>query len=81
MVIKETKIINGKEFTHTYSDTGMMIMRDGIRYAAAYDPIDTNRTYTETDIPINSREDPEMLKRLGVKRANNTITNWSGLRR
>lgn len=39
---------------HTWSDLGMKI-HGGIPesdYDEAYDPIDSGRTYTETDIPI-----------------------------
>lgn len=46
-IIKETLI-------RTYSDQGMKIERDGIRYDEAVDPIDMNRVYTETDEPIDS---------------------------
>lgn len=33
----------------TYSDAGMKIERDGVRYDEAIDPVDSGRTYTETD--------------------------------
>ena len=38
----------------TYSDTGMQIIQDGtgILYEEAVDPVEINRTYTESDIPI-----------------------------
>lgn len=42
----------------TYSDAGMKIERDGIRYDEAVDPISTGRTYTETDEPIETLEIP-----------------------
>ena len=41
-------------FVYTYSDLGMKI-HGGVPqgdYDEAYDPIDSGRTYTETDIPI-----------------------------
>lgn len=47
--------INGN-IIHTWSDLGMKI-HGGFPeadYNEAYDPIDSNRTYTETDIPIES---------------------------
>ncbi len=44
-----TEEIRGIEFKKTYSDAGYMIERGGIRYGVAYDPIDSDRTYTETD--------------------------------
>ena len=33
----------------TYSDTGMKIERDGVRYGEAIDPAALNRQYIETD--------------------------------
>ena len=49
MIKIETEEIRGIEFKKTYSTTGYMIERDGVRYGVAYDPIDTDRIYTETD--------------------------------
>ena len=40
----------------TYSDRGMMIERDGVRYEEAVDPAELNRQYTETDEPITSEQ-------------------------
>lgn len=51
-MIKIEKItINGRELTRTYSDSGYMIERDGVRYAEAIDPAELGRTYVETDEP------------------------------
>ena len=52
MIIQTTKEINGVTFTYTYSDSGNMIERDGVRYSEAVDPLDSGRLYTETDEPI-----------------------------
>ena len=41
-----------EELNRTYSDAGMMIERDGVRYSEAIDPAELGRTYTETDEPI-----------------------------
>lgn len=41
----------------TYSDKGMMVERDGIRYSEAIDPAELNRQYTETDEPIEVEVD------------------------
>ena len=49
MIIQTTKEINGVIFTYTYSDSGNMIERDGVRYSEAVDPLDSGRLYTETD--------------------------------
>ena len=43
---------DGVVLNQTYSDIGMMIERDGVRYSKAIDPAELNRKYTETDEPI-----------------------------
>ena len=43
---------DGVKLNRTYSDSGMMITRDGICYSEAVDPAHLNRTYTETSIPV-----------------------------
>lgn len=43
---------DGVVLNRTYSDQGLMIEREGIRYSEAIDPADLNRQYTETDEPI-----------------------------
>ena len=52
MIVVENVTINGKEFTKTYSISGMMIERDGVRYEEAIDPAGSGRLYTETNEPI-----------------------------
>ena len=49
MIIKEQLTINGKAFIKTYSDKGVMVERDGERYAEAIDLEYLKREYTETD--------------------------------
>ena len=53
MIIQTTKEINGVLYDCTYSDSGYMIERDGMRYSEAVDPLDSGRLYTETDEPID----------------------------
>ena len=53
MIIQTTKEINGIVYSYTYSDSGYMIERDGVRYSEAVDPLDSGRLYTETDEPID----------------------------
>lgn len=48
---------DGVALNRTYSDKGMMIEREGIRYEEAVDPAELNRQYTETDEPIDAIED------------------------
>ncbi len=53
MAIKtETVTINGKQLRRTVSDANKYIMRGGMKYAEAVDPLDTDREYTETDETI-----------------------------
>ena len=56
MLYIETVTIGGRQYRRTYSDT-YKIARDGIEYDEAIDPIDTERTYTETDTPKTETEE------------------------
>lgn len=47
---------DGVVLNRTYSDQGMMIERDGVRYSEAIDPAGLGRVYTETDEPIEATE-------------------------
>lgn len=40
---------DGVILNRTYSDAGMMIEREGVRYEEAIDPADLNRVYIETE--------------------------------
>lgn len=72
MIKTEQLTINDKQFTKSYSDSGYMIERDGVRYGEAIDPSEYGRTYTETDIPIEGEtgltvsDTLEMLSEMGV---------------
>ena len=57
LIIQTTQEINGVVYAYTYSDSGFMIERDGVRDSEAVDALDSGRVYTETDEPI---ETPEM---------------------
>lgn len=48
---------DGVVLNRTYSDIGMMIERDGVRYSEAVDPAELNRQYTETDEPTEVVEE------------------------
>lgn len=50
---------DGVVLNRTYSDTEMMIERDGVRYSEAIDPADLGRVYTETEEPIELEEETE----------------------
>ena len=56
MIVTESQTINGRSLTKTYSDAGYMIERDGVRYGEAIDPAEFDRTYIETDEPIDAVE-------------------------
>lgn len=45
---------DGVVLNRTYSDSGFMIERDGMRYSEAIDPAELNRVYTETNEPIET---------------------------
>lgn len=57
MIIRENLTIGGRAFIKTYSDQGMMVERDGVRYSEAIDPAEFGRQYTETDEPIVKEEE------------------------
>lgn len=48
---------DGVVLSRTYSDSGMMIERDGVRYSEAVDPAELNRKYIETDEPIEAADE------------------------
>ena len=54
MIYIETITLNGKQYDRTYSAT-YYIERDGAQYVEAVDPLNSDRQYTETDIPLPER--------------------------
>ena len=50
MIITERVTIRDREFIRTYSDEGRYVVRDGVSYSEAIDPIGTGRVYTEGEI-------------------------------
>lgn len=50
MIITEPVTIRNRDFIRTYSDEGRYVVRDGVSYSEAIDPIGTGRVYTEGDI-------------------------------
>lgn len=57
----------------TYSDSGYMVERDGVRYSEAIDPADLDRTYIETDELIEDETEAteedyqDALREMGVE--------------
>lgn len=64
MIKTEAITINNRTLVHTYSDANLMIKQDGTGavYSEAYDPADSERTYTETDEIIEGETDTEDYK-------------------
>lgn len=57
MIIVENKAMNGKEFKHTYSNSGMKIKRENVLYDEAYDPVGFDRKYEETYKAVGEEEE------------------------
>lgn len=75
MIVRERFQWDGRWLVKTYSNSGYMVRQDetGDLYAEATDPEEMGRTYIETNIPIESDEQPaeeedflEALVRFGV---------------
>ena len=56
MLITELIEINNTTYIRNYSDQGLFIERDGIKYAVDIDPVGTDRIYTETEEVIPNYE-------------------------
>ena len=50
MIVCENIPINGREYVRTYSDAGRYVIRDGISYSEAIDPVEYGRVYTEGEL-------------------------------
>ena len=62
-IVQEHFTLNEQDFIRTYSDAGMLIhggMPEG-DYSEATDPAEFNRTYTETNIPIEGESDADEI--------------------
>ena len=62
-IVHELFYIGEKEFIRTYSDAGMKVhggFPEG-DYDEAIDPAEFNRTYTETDIPVDDETTAEEI--------------------
>lgn len=56
MIVTEQVTINNRDFIRTYSDEGRYVVRDGVSYSEAVDPIGTGRVYTEGEIMPEAME-------------------------
>ena len=65
MIVQEYFTVDDKDFIRTYSNAGMMI-HGGMPeddYDEATDPAEFGRTYTETDIPVETDESTELANK------------------
>lgn len=64
MIKTENIYVNGRTLVRTYSDSNRMIRQDGTGniYSEAVDPLNSGRTYTETDIVIERTEEERMAQ-------------------
>lgn len=63
MIKTETYELNGRQFVRTWSDRNVLI-HGGVPeadYSEANDPAELNRTYVETEIPIDGEESAEEI--------------------
>lgn len=60
MIITERVTINNREFIRTTSDAGRYVVRDGVSYSEAIDPLDSGRVYTEGEVMPN--DEPAMTE-------------------
>lgn len=61
MIKTELITVDGRQLRRTWSDTGFMIERDGAVYSEAVDPVEFDRVYTETDMPMESESEDEIV--------------------
>lgn len=66
MIIVENIVINNKEFTYTYSNANCYVVRDGIEYSEAYDPVEFGRTYTEGNLMSEEEINSEIEEILNI---------------
>lgn len=58
MIITETVVIKDKQFIKTYSSENKYIECDDATYSEAFDLVELGREYIETDIPIETDNEP-----------------------
>lgn len=57
MIITEKVTIRSRDFIRTYSDESRYVVRDGVSYSEAIDPLDSGRVYTEGEVMPNDEPD------------------------
>jgi hypothetical protein len=72
MIKTETVTIGGQSFVHTFSDDDKTIIRDGVEYGEAYDPVSSGRVYVESehdiDLSFQDLKDRYMSAKTKVKK-------------
>ena len=61
MIKTELITVDNRQLRRTWSDTGFMIERDGAVYSEAVDPVEFDRVYTETDMPMEPERTDEII--------------------
>ena len=61
MIKTELITVDNRQLRRTWSDAGFMIERDGAMYSEAVDPVDFDRVYTETDMPVEPESTDEII--------------------
>lgn len=61
MIKTELIVVDGFQLRRTWSDAGFMIERDGAVYSEAVDPVEFDRVYTETDMPVKPESTDEIV--------------------
>lgn len=61
MIKTELIVVDERQLRRTWSDTGFMIERDGAVYSEAVDPVEFDRVYTETGIPVEFESEDEVV--------------------
>ena len=61
MIKTELITIDNRQLRRTWSDAGFMIERDGAVYSEAVDPVEFDRVYTETDVPVELESMDEII--------------------
>ena len=74
MIIQERFTINGREFIRTYSDSGRYVVRDGVEYAEANDPAESNRVYSEGELMPTEIQPDRTEEERALTRYANTLT-------
>ena len=61
MIKTELIVVDSFQLRRTWSDAGFMIELDGAMYSEAVDPVEFDRVYTETDMPVEYESTDEII--------------------